>query len=441
MTQRMPDEPVSVGVLSLHTSKETKAILNAVEALGHEPHWLRKDTIEVTIEDGSVVIDPPVDVVVNRLLLSRTDKLGELLGLANVYADVVPVLNRPESVFRALHKFAAATTLCGTGADVPDSYLALEQDRLDQATARFGDWAVYKFTIGTHGEGTTLVDTSERLEPLAMDRQAFLQEFIETDDDRPFDYRIYVVGGTVVGAMRRTAREGEFRTNVAEGGAVEDVTDTIPDEVAETAVDVTREIGLDYAGIDIIERDDTWFVLEVNTTAGFRGLFAATGVNPAPHIARLAIDRVGGEVDPDRVQMLTETLDDSIPSCHPGLSRSEPTTRPAIGYTERVSVSGTSGTETVVAKSDTGARRTSIDLGLAAEIGAGPIKQSTRVRSGLRQTSKARPVVDLVVGVGGTWHTVTASIEDRNHMAYPVLLGRDILQHYHVDVTREVEEE
>lgn len=437
----MAVDPVSVGVLSLHTSKETKAILNAIEALGHDPHWLRRDTIEVSIEDGEVSIQPEVDVVVNRLLLSRTHKLGELLGLANVYADLVPLLNRPEAVFRALHKFAASTTLADADIPVPDSYLALEQYQLDRATDRFGDRAVYKFTIGTHGEGTTLVDTSKRLEPLAMDRQAFLQEFVETDRDRPFDYRIYVVEDRVVGAMRRIAREGEFRTNVAEGATVEDVTETIPDAVATLAITVTDVIGLDYAGIDIIERDDTWYVLEVNTTAGFRGLFAATGVNPAPYIAQMAIEQVDGTVDPDQVAALTTRLDDSIPACHPGLAASEPAERPTIGYTERVSISGTAGTEAVIAKSDTGARRTSIDLGLAAEIGAGPIKQSTRVRSGLRQTSKARPVVDLVVGVSGTWHTVTASIEDREHMAYPVLLGRDILKHYHVDVTREVEEE
>lgn len=437
----MVEDRVSVGVLSLHTSKETKAILNAVEALGHEAHWLRRETIEVTIEDGEVAIEPDVDIVVNRLLLSRTDKLGELLGLANVFADVVPVLNRPEAVFRALHKVAAATTLSTIDVPIPDSYLALEQSSLDAATDRFGDQAVYKFTIGTHGEGTSLVDTDDRLEPLAMDRQAFLQEFIETDIERPFDYRIYIVGDEVVGAMRRTAREGEFRTNVAEGGAVEDVTDDLPAAVTEMAVEVSETIGLDYAGLDVIEHDGTWYVLEVNTTAGFKGLFEATGINPAPYIAKMALERVEAPVDAAEVERLSTSLDDSIPSSHPGLNRSRSTSRPTIGYTERVSVSGTAGTELVVAKSDTGARRTSIDLGLAAEIGAGPIKQSTRVRSGLRQQSKARPVVDLLVGVNGTWHTVTASIEDRKHMTHDVLLGRDILKEYHVDVTREVEDD
>lgn len=53
----------------------------------------------------------------------------------------------------------------------------------------------------------------------------------------------------------------------------------------------------------------------------------------------------------------------------------------------------------------------------------------------------SRPVVDLVVGIGGHQHSVTASVEDRSHMDYPLLLGSDILEHYHVDVRRRADDE
>jgi hypothetical protein len=110
-----------------------------------------------------------------------------------------------------------------------------------------------------------------------------------------------------------------------------------------------------------------------------------------------------------------------------------------VGYTEEVVVHGTQGSKTVVAKSDTGATRTSIDTSLAAEIGAGPIKSVMKVKSGSLKSGKSRPVVDLVVGVGGRQHTVTASVEDRSHMDYPLLLGRDILGNYQVDVSKTVD--
>jgi hypothetical protein len=47
----------------------------------------------------------------------------------------------------------------------------------------------------------------------------------------------------------------------------------------------------------------------------------------------------------------------------------------------------------------------------------------------------------VVVGVGGNRHTVTASVEDRSHMNYPVILGRDILGDYQVDVSRKADSE
>jgi hypothetical protein len=112
-----------------------------------------------------------------------------------------------------------------------------------------------------------------------------------------------------------------------------------------------------------------------------------------------------------------------------------------VGYIEEVVAMGTRGQKSILAKSDTGATRTSIDSRLAAEIGTGPIKDIVKIKSGSMKSGKSRPVVDLVVGIGGRQHTVTASVEDRAHMEYPLLLGRDILQHYHVDVRRRADEE
>ena len=429
------DEAVRVGVLSLHNSKETKAILNAVEDLGHEPVWLRTENTAITITDSEVTLEPDVDVIANRLLLSNTEEPAEGLGLAATFDRIRPMLNRPEAVLTSIHKFATGTTLAHWNVRVPDALLALSNGRLNEGREQFGEVGVYKTAIGTHGGGTWKVDLTEPVNPKVGNRQAFLQELIDRDDAKHRDLRVYVVGEQIIGAMYRYAPEGDWRTNVALGGAVESATD-MPKEAAETALYAADVLGLDYAGVDLVEGHDGWFVLEVNPTAGFKGLYKATGTSPAPAIAQLAIERAGGTVDPERVEGLSNTLDDSMPSSMP---RPEPTASeeiPMIGYIEEVVVSGTSGSKQTHGKSDTGATRSSIDTSLAAEIGAGPIKSMTRVRSGSSKTGKARPVVDLVIGIGGNQHTVTASVEDRSHMDYPLLLGRDILQHYRVDVRR-----
>jgi RimK family alpha-L-glutamate ligase len=434
------DDPVRVGVLALHNSKETKAILNAVDDLGHEPVWLRQENTAISVEDSTLTVDPEVDVVANRLLLSNTQDPAELLGLATTFSRIRPMLNEPDAVLTSIHKFATAATLANWNIQVPDALLALSNDRLNQDRGRFGDVGVYKTAIGTHGGGTWKVDLTEPVNPKVGNRMAFLQEFIDRDDTRHRDLRVYIVGDEVAGAMYRFAPENDWRTNVALGGDVLDATHEMPEEARETALYAADVMGLDYAGVDLVEGEEGWFVLEVNPTAGFKGLYKATGTSPASRIAKLAIERVGGTVDDDRVRELSATLDDSRPPGMPRQTTPGGGEAPIIGYIEEVVVTGTSGSAQTYAKSDTGATRTSIDTALAAEIGAGPIKSMTRVKSGSVRSGKARPVVDLVVGIGGTQHTVTASVEDRGHMDYPLLLGRDVLQHYRVDVMKRADD-
>ncbi|WP_049926032.1 RimK family alpha-L-glutamate ligase [Halopiger goleimassiliensis] len=434
-------DPVTVGVLSLHTSKETKAICNAIDALGHDCEWLRTENTTISVTDGSVVLEPEVDVIANRMLLSNTEHPAEELGLANTFAQLVPMLNEPMTVLTAIHKLSTAAALAVNDVRTPNVTLALNSDQLNAVRDRYGEEAVYKTAIGTHGGGTWKVGRDDPINAMVGNRYAFLQELIDRGETRHRDVRVYVVDGTVVAAMYRYAPDNDWRTNVALGGSVEDATADLPEEAREMARRASDAIGLDYAGVDLVEGDEGWFVLEVNPTAGFKGLYEATGVSPAPHIAKLAIERAGGSVDDDRVEELSTVLDDSRPAAMPARATQAEVEPADIGYIEEVIVSGTSGSRTVLAKSDTGATRTSIDTSLAAEIGAGPIKSITRVKSGSSKTTRSRPVVDVVVGVGGNRHTVTASVEDREHMDYQVLLGRDILENYRVDVSRRVDQD
>ncbi|EMA30541.1 RimK family alpha-L-glutamate ligase [Haloarcula japonica] len=437
----MSDQNLTVGVLSLHSSKESKAILNAVDEMGYGTEWLRAENTAISVADGEMTLEPDVDAVANRLLLSSNEHPAEGIGLGMTISRLAPMLNEPMAATTALHKFASAAALADAGVPVPDALLALSSDLLNEERDRFGDRAVYKTAIGTHGGGTWMVDLENQVNAQVGGRYAFLQEYMEHDEKRHHDLRVYVVGDRIVGAMNRYAPEGEWRTNVALGGEVEDMTGELPERVREIALDSVEAIGLDYAGVDIVQSDDGYYVLEVNPTAGFRGLFKASGVSPAPYIAQLAIERAGGSVDDETVERLSDRLDDSKPACTPKKPQPQAQKNVVVGYIEEVVVTGTQGTKSVLAKSDTGATRTSIDAKLAAEIGTGPILDIVKIKSGSVKSGRSRPVVDLVVGVGGTQHTVTASVEDRSHMDYPLLLGRDILKHYQVDVTRRADDE
>jgi RimK family alpha-L-glutamate ligase len=428
-----------VGVLSPHNSKETKAILNAVRMLGHEPVWIRDENVVSYIEDGELQLSPTVDVLVNRMLLTKSDHQLEDLQVAALYGETTPVMNPAGAVANTLHKYRAGAKLAAAGLPVPDAFFG-------RSPRTFDDWddhiseAAHKRTIGTNGEGMAVVSSGDPVGPKIGGGQSFVQEFLDAGDERPSDVRVYVVDGRVVGAMRRHAPNGDWRTNVALGGDVEGITDELGAEPRRIAAEAAAVLDLDLAGVDLMSIDGEWYVLEVNATAGFKGLFEATGVSVAPHIARLAIKRAGGGVDGETVVDLESTLDDSVPECKPPLSQ-EDGDKGLLGYTTKVRLTGRDGTTEAIAKSDTGAKRTSIDTGLAGRIGVGPLVGTTEVRSSAENHSETRPLVDINLRLNGRWRTVTASITDRSQMRYPVLLGRDVLESYTLDISRTVEEE
>lgn len=428
-----------VGVLSTHNSKETKAILNAVRVMGHEPVWIRDENVTSWIEDGTVQLSPRVDVLVNRMLLTKSDHQLEDFQLAALYEETTPVVNAPQAVANTLHKYRAGAKLAAGGSPVPDAFFGRSPRTFEEWPEYLPDAAAHKHTIGTNGQDMSVISPNEPVGPMINDEHAFVQEFLEDSDDRPSDVRVYVVGGEIIGAMRRHAPDGDWRTNVALGGEVEGVTDELGQEPRRLAKEATDILGLDLAGVDLMPIDGEWYVLEVNATAGFKGLFSATGVSAAPHIARLAIERVGGGVDTSQVADLEATLDDSVPDCKPPLVQ-EQGDDGVLGYTSRIRINGRDGAEQAVAKSDTGAKRTSIDTDLAGRIGAGPLVGTTDVRSGTGSDTETRPLVDVDLCLNGRWRTVTASITDRSEMTYPVLLGRDVLQAYTLDISQTVEE-
>lgn len=108
-----------------------------------------------------------------------------------------------------------------------------------------------------------------------------------------------------------------------------------------------------------------------------------------------------------------------------------------IGFTEPVKVIGNDGIVNDIAKADTGAKRTSIDRTLAETIDASPVIETTTVRSS--NGKQERPIVPVGIQVCGENYILEVSVTDRSHMDYPVIIGRDILQNFVVDVNKEAQ--
>lgn len=152
---------------------------------------------------------------------------------------------------------------------------------------------VIKLNQGTQGAGVMLTEKAsasrgvvEALRGLYAD--FLVQEFIA--EAQGADLRCFVVGDTVVAAIRRQAPAGEFRSNLHRGGVAEAVE---PDarEVA-VSVQAARVLGLGVAGVDLVRAQRGPLVLEVNASPGLEGIEQATGLDIAGRIVEFVASQV-----------------------------------------------------------------------------------------------------------------------------------------------------
>jgi hypothetical protein len=106
-----------------------------------------------------------------------------------------------------------------------------------------------------------------------------------------------------------------------------------------------------------------------------------------------------------------------------------------IGLVEPVTIFTKEGVKkTIMAKIDTGASKSSIDVNLASQLKLGPIIKSKLVKSA--SGNKLRPVIESEVGLAGKKMTAEFTLADRWHMKYRVLIGQNVLKHkYLIDAS------
>ncbi len=237
---------------------------------------------DIAATDLHVAI-PRIGASITGYGLSVVNQL-ELMG--------VPVLAAATPIARSRDKLRALQLLSRFGIDIPRTVMCRFREDVPEAVETVGGLpCIIKLIQGTQGVGvmlaTTMAEVQGMLEALwTLGQEILLQEMVA--ESRGRDVRALVVGDRVVAAMRRTARSGEFRSNIHRGASAEAV--ELPREFAETAVKAARVIGLEVAGIDMLEARSGPKIMEVNSSPGFEGLEAATGKDVATPYVQHAVE-------------------------------------------------------------------------------------------------------------------------------------------------------
>jgi len=100
--------------------------------------------------------------------------------------------------------------------------------------------------------------------------------------------------------------------------------------------------------------------------------------------------------------------------------------RTIIGLSETITLNSSSGPLELIARIDTGATKSSIDLSLTSKAGLGPVVDSRIVKNA--HGVKLRPVIQAEIILGGKTIKAKFTLADRSHMKFPILIGQNILK-------------
>jgi RimK family alpha-L-glutamate ligase len=294
--------PPRIAIMTDETGWHTRQLQAALRARGASGRCvdLADCRIDTTVAWHGLAMpgfgrELPDAVLVRGIAGGSFEQVTRRLGVLHALREFgVPVYNDARAIERSVDKSMTSVLLHAASIPTPATWAiesAVEAQRLVMRESAAGRTLVLKPLFGSQGKGLRLVGAVDgvhhALPPLDSEYGglAYLQRFVPPLEQPGFDWRVLVVGGRAVTAMRRVSEH--WVHNVAQGARCEPA--PLEPQLARLAQDAASALALDYAGVDILpaaDADQPLQVVEVNGIAAWAGLQRVTGSN----IARMLVD-------------------------------------------------------------------------------------------------------------------------------------------------------
>lgn len=209
-----------------------------------------------------------------------------------------------QALIRSRDKLRCLQVLSRAGLGMPKTiFMDYSRDTEGVVEAVGGAPVVIKLLEGTQGLGVVLAENKKAAKSVieafhGVKTRIIVQEFIK--ESKGADIRVLVVDGEVVGAMKRQAKEGEFRSNLHRGGTATIV--KLSRQEKHAAILAAKKIGLGIAGVDMLPSKRGPMIIEVNSSPGLEGIEGATKANIAGKIIQyLENNALGKKIQKDKV--------------------------------------------------------------------------------------------------------------------------------------------
>lgn len=292
---------MNICILSTDQEKDDQRLLDAARTKGHSVglYNIRDISLLLSTEQPSIYccgkdITRRFDAVIPRLNVSFTDYGTNVLQ--QFICSQTYVSESPGALRLGRDKLKCLQYLQARGLPFPATGIAYTAQGFHQLAQSIGLPMVVKLIESTEGTGIFLVHNLKEMDNIVktfsqLGASYVIQRFVK--EASGCDIRAFVIGGNIVAAMRRQSQDGDFRSNVSLGGCSEAY--TLSEEERRIVLSATQAIGINIAGVDLIQSDNGPLLLEINVSPDFtgeQGIENVTGVDIAGAIIDFAADQV-----------------------------------------------------------------------------------------------------------------------------------------------------
>ncbi len=268
---------LTIAVAGTDRQEEEDWIMDELADRGITAEFIDPSDVSYLVKDGDLSIryagEPLHDIDLLYMRRTRFDVEASRDLVAAMDARGVRTVERKGVFFNPLSKFYSLLSFVGADidtVDIPSTAVIRQAGEAAPIAGAIGYPLIVKPLAGREGEGVQKIDDRESLAEAVASQEfpVLIQEYLDIETE----YRVLVVGGEALGTVAKRGGEGVTR-NFAQGAEFEPVDRPV---LEDAAVDIASRMGIEVAGVDIVETaDGGYHEIECNRCPQFKGFAAA----------------------------------------------------------------------------------------------------------------------------------------------------------------------
>lgn len=274
---------------------EVQLLRNEFNKRGYKVQYFIPSTIKVKVniskfEDQFINLEPK-RILVRGFGANVTQKIFFRLDILRVIEEYgIRLINSRDSLEIASDKFLTSVFLEKHNIPTPKTIICEDPHDALQMYEELGGDVIIKPLFGSKGIGISRLNDRGFAENVILtlgqlNEVFYLQEFIEHYNR---DIRIFVIGNEAIAGMYRVS--DNWKTNVYAGAEVKPL--ELTSELKELAVKSAQVTKTEIAGVDILESEEGYYVIEVNSIPGFTALQKVIDINIPEKIISYFLENV-----------------------------------------------------------------------------------------------------------------------------------------------------